>query len=134
MVLTSLTRPTLLLGLAMLPDGVDLVLADFTIGLPPVVREWFLYSQDPKAVEQRHKVRMLAANHIDQANKRQAKRFEGMKREKELLDPKSPIRPIASIDPVIAQDFRNRFGSACLNDREFLEDCRKTAPELFFPK
>jgi len=117
-----------------LPEGFQLMLADFTRGLPPAVIEWFLHSQDPKAQEHRERIRMLAAQHIEDANRRQALRHEAMKEEAKYFDEKAELRPIASIDPVIAQDMRNRYGSGCLNDREFLDDCRRKAPQLFFPK
>jgi hypothetical protein len=117
-----------------LGDLPPLTLANFTEGMPAFLVDWFLHSNHPKAIENRRLIRQRTISMIDQANKRQAKRFEEMKRETELLDPKSPIRPIASIDPVIAQDFRNRYGKECLNDRKFLEDCRKKAPQLFYPK
>lgn len=118
----------------MLPEGVQLRLADFTRGLPPWLVDWFLHSNDPRAVENRERVKAIYANEMHQASLRQAKLHEAMKEEAAQIDPKSKIRPIASIDPVIAQDYRNRYGSACLNDRAFLEHCRKTAPELFYPK
>jgi hypothetical protein len=107
---------------------------DFTKGLPRWLADWFLHSQHPLAKAQREAVQTLNAARQDAAIKRQAKRFEAMKHEASFIDPKADIRPIASIDPVIAQDMRNRYGSGCLNDRKFLEDCRKNAPELFFPK
>jgi hypothetical protein len=117
-----------------LPEGVDLVLGDFTRGLPPWLADWFFRSQDPLAKAQRERIQKLAAQHIEAANKRQEKRFEVMKHEASFIDPKADVRPIASIDPVIAQDMRNRYGSACWNDKKFLEDCRKKAPQLFYPK
>jgi hypothetical protein len=117
-----------------LGDLPALTLGNFTAGLPAWLVDWFLHSNDPKAIENRRSVREHAVLVIDEANKRQAKRFEAMKEEAKHLDPKADIRPIASIDPVIAQDLRNRYGSECLNDRKFLEDCRKKAPQLFFPK
>ena len=107
---------------------------DFTNGLPRWLADWFLHSQHPLAKAQREEVQTLNAARQDAAIKRQAKRFEAMKVEASFIDPKADIRPIASIDPVIADRYRKEYGSACLNDREFLEDCRKTAPELFFPK
>ena|SRR5215472_15370851 len=108
------------------------MLADFTRGLPPAVVEWFLHSNDPKAVENRRIVRARYAAEIDAANRRQAVITQNMK--DHAPDQKSDMRFVACIDPVIAQDFRNRYGSECLNDRKFLEDCKKKAPQLFYPK
>jgi len=117
-----------------LPEGFQLMLADFTRGLPPAVIEWFLHSQDPKAQEHRERIRMLAAQHIEDANRRQALRHEAMKEEAKYFDEKSPIQPIASIDPVIFQDFVNRYSPGCWHDRKFLEDTKKKSPQLFYPR
>ena len=117
----------------MLPKGFQLFLRDFTRGLPPDVVQWFRHSNDPLAVENRRTVRLQWVAEIDAANKRQALRYEAMKREAAFIDPKAPVRPIGSVDPVIAQDMRNRYGSGCWHDQSFIEDCRKKAPQLFYP-
>jgi hypothetical protein len=116
----------------MLPDGFQLMLADFTRGLPAPVVDWFLHSNDPRAVENRRIVKARYAAEMYMAGKRQRKIHQNMKAM--CPDQRSDVRFVACIDPVIAQDFRNRYGSACLNDRQFLEHCRRTAPELFYYK
>ena len=118
----------------MFSKGFALCLADFTRGLPPFIVDWFLHSKDPLAVENRERIRARYAQEMYNAIKRQEHHYQRMKAEAPFIDKKSGIRPIGRIDPVIAQDYRNRYGSECLNNQDFLSHCRRTAPELFYPE
>ena len=44
------------------------------------------------------------------------------------------MRPLASIDEDIVTEYYIKYGSGCFHNEEFIDDCRKTAPELFYPK
>jgi hypothetical protein len=116
------------------PKGFQLMLADFTRGLPPWVIDWFLHSKMPLAQENRDRIKAQYAQMAYNAAIEQRALTEHMKNTAHLIDPKAPIRPMGIFHPFYAQDYRNRFGSPCLNNKEFLEDCRKTAPQLFYPK
>jgi len=111
-----------------------LTLARYAKNLPAWAFDWFLHSNDPEAIAHRRFFRERCAYEADQALKRQIKRQEAMKEEAKLIDPKAPIRPIMSIDKWFADDYRTRFYPGCFNDREFIDDCRTTAPILFYPK
>ena len=68
------------------------------------------------------------------ARLRQIERQKMMQEEAKLIDPQAPMRPLASIDEDIATEYYVKYWSDCFHDEEFINDCRKTAPELFYPK
>jgi hypothetical protein len=105
------------------------VMLDFATGLPVLVKDWILNSKSPAAEEWRRRIRERAAWETDQAIKRQRIIYEQAKDSPPAKT--KQLRVIATIDPVIADNYRRNYGSACLNDPEFIADCRKTAPELF---
>ena len=119
--------------IADLQDVPAVVLGSYVKDLPAWIVDWLFHSNHPLAINHRKTIKARSIAEAKAAGERQKKLNQHMKDTAHLIDPKSPIRSLGIIDPWIAQDFRNRYGSECLNDREFLDHCRKHAPELFYP-
>lgn len=115
----------------MLPEGYNLALADFTAGLPPIVKDWFFNSNDPKAVEARESVKKMLVGEIEGARVRQKEIYE--KYLKHVQRKPGDMKVIGCIDPVYFQDMINRHGRGCWNDSAFIADTKKKSPELFVP-
>ena len=103
---------------------------DFETGLHPIVKDWLFNSKSPAAETWRRTIKERWAWETEMARKRQAIIHEQAKHTPPA-DPKKKMRIVATVDPVIAANYRRVYGSACLNDPAFIKDCRKTAPELF---
>lgn len=115
----------------MLPEGYKLALADFTAGLPDVVKDWFFNSTDPKAVAARDEVKAKLVQSMNQAKANQEYIFEHYLKNVERKP--GDVRVLGCIDPVYFQDMINRYGRGCWNDPAFLADTKKKSPQLFVP-
>ena len=102
--------------------------------MPPEVIDWFYNSQSTLAKEWRERIKLLRGWRAHLAQLRQIERQKMMQEHAKLIDPKAPMRPLASIDEDIATEYYIKYGSGCFHNEEFIDDCRKTAPELFYPK
>jgi hypothetical protein len=109
------------------------LLASYAKGLPNWAVDWLFHDNHPKAVENRRFIRASYAAQAYWAAERQKQYFEQMKATAHLIDPKAPIRPLGTIDPFYVADYKAKYGSECLHDPKFLDDCKKTAPQLFYP-
>lgn len=104
-------------------------IADALKDAPAIVQDWFFHGKDDRAVAARNQVKQLVLDEMNAARARQARIHEELRNEPEVKV--RHIKRIGVIDPVIAQDMRNRYGSNCWNDRSFIEHTKKEAPELF---
>jgi hypothetical protein len=94
-----------------------------------LLKDFIFHSRHPTAVDLRCRLRLDRALKWDAALKRQAKR-SALAREYHVPG-KGDIKPLASLDPHFAQDFRLQHGDDVWTNPEKADDTKKQAPKLF---